>query len=60
MSSGSVPDNDTRPEDRPGEDAASWFERLLATFGLGEEPDLRELIERALARSKAETLTIQE
>ena len=60
MSSGPVPDNDTRPEDRPGEDAASWFERLLATFGLGEEPDLRELIERALARSKAETLTIQE
>ncbi|HYH71003.1 MAG TPA: hemolysin family protein [Methyloceanibacter sp.] len=60
MSSGPVPDNDTRPEDRPGEDEASWFERLLATFGLGEEPDLRELIERALARSKAETLTVQE
>ena len=60
MSSGPVPDNDTRAEDRPGEDEASWFERLLATFGLGEEPDLRELIERALARSKAETLTVQE
>jgi CBS domain containing-hemolysin-like protein len=60
MSSGPVPESDARPEDRPGEDEASWFERLLTTFGLGEEPDLRELIERALARSKAETLTVQE
>ena len=38
----------------------SWFERLLQTFGLGEEPDLRELIEDALARSKSETLSAQE
>ena len=60
MSSGPVTDNDARPDERPSEDAASWFERLLTTFGLGEEPDLRELIERALARSKAETLTVQE
>ena len=60
MSSGPVTDNDTRPEDRAGEDEASWFERLLATFGLGEEPDLRELIEKALAQSKADTLTVQE
>jgi CBS domain containing-hemolysin-like protein len=39
---------------------ASWFERVLATFGLGEEPDLRELIEDALARSKSDTLSAQE
>ena len=38
----------------------SWFERLLQTFGLGEEPDLRELIEDALARSKSDTLSAQE
>jgi CBS domain containing-hemolysin-like protein len=43
-----------------GEEEASWFERLLATFGLGEEPDLRELIEDALARSKSDTLSAQE
>ncbi len=29
-------------------------------FGLGEEPDLRELIEDALARSKSDTLSVQE
>jgi CBS domain containing-hemolysin-like protein len=34
---------------------------LLQTFGLGEEPDLRELIEDALARSKSDTtLSTQE
>ncbi len=43
----------------PG-DETSWFERLLQTFGLGEEPDLRELIESALARSKSDTLSVQE
>ncbi len=32
----------------------------LQTFGLGEEPDLRELIEDALARSKSDTLSAQE
>jgi hemolysin (HlyC) family protein len=42
------------------DEETSWFERLLATFGLGEEPDLRELIEDALARSKSDTLSAQE
>jgi CBS domain containing-hemolysin-like protein len=56
----------TAENDRPAEEAqapegeASWFDRLLATFGLGEEPDLRELIEDALARSKSGTLSAQE
>jgi CBS domain containing-hemolysin-like protein len=47
-------------EIRPSEEEGSWFDRLLATFGLGEEPDLRELIEDALARSKSDTLSGQE
>jgi CBS domain containing-hemolysin-like protein len=47
-------------ETREGDEETSWFERLLATFGLGEEPDLRELIEDALARSKSDTLSTQE
>jgi CBS domain containing-hemolysin-like protein len=47
-------------EPRPSDEEASWFDRLLATFGLGEEPDLRELIEDALARSKSESLSGQE
>ena len=46
--------------DRRVEEETSWFERLLATFGLGEEPDLRELIEKAVARSKEDTLTAQQ
>jgi hemolysin (HlyC) family protein len=45
---------------READEETSWFERLLATFGLGEEPDLRELIEDALARSKSDTLSAQE
>jgi CBS domain containing-hemolysin-like protein len=54
-------DNDLKPEEaRPTDEDASWFERLLQTFGLGEEPDLRELIEDALARSKSDTLSSQE
>jgi len=54
-------DNDLKPEEaRPTDEEASWFERLLQTFGLGEEPDLRELIEDALARSKSDTLSSQE
>jgi CBS domain containing-hemolysin-like protein len=50
------------PDEEPREtdEETSWFERLLATFGLGEEPDLRELIEDALARSKSDTLSGQE
>jgi len=47
-------------EPRENDEETSWFERLLATFGLGEEPDLRELIEDALARSKSDTLSVQE
>ena len=39
-------EGDPLPEEEP-----SWLERLLARFGLGEEPDLREVIEDALARS---------
>jgi hemolysin (HlyC) family protein len=47
-------------ERRPPEEEVSWFERLLQSFGLGEEPDLREFIEDALARSKSDTLSPQE
>jgi len=42
------------------DEESTWFDRLLQTFGLGEEPDLRELIESALARSKSDTLSTQE
>jgi CBS domain containing-hemolysin-like protein len=45
---------------RRADEDASWFERLLQKLGLGEEPDLRELIEDALARSKSDTLSTQE
>ena len=44
----------------PTDDESTWFERLMQTFGLGEEPDLRDLIEGALARSKSDTLSVQE
>ncbi|MET0347200.1 MAG: hemolysin family protein [Methyloceanibacter sp.] len=47
-------------ERRPPDEEISWFERLLQSFGLGEEPDLREFIEDALARSKSDTLSVQE
>src|SRR6478752_10883384 len=48
LSEGELPaSDDLRTEEEP-----SWLERLLARFGLGEEPDLREVIEDALARSK--------
>ena len=45
---------------RRADEDASWFERFLQKLGLGEEPDLRELIEDALARSKSDTLSAQE
>ena len=50
------------PGQDEGEEDQSWFERLLARFGLGEEPDLRELIEDALARAKStgQSLSTQE
>ena len=46
-----------QPEEEP-----SWLERLLSRFGLGEEPNLREVIEDALSRTApgAETFSIQE
>ena len=52
------PTGDPLPEEEP-----SWLERLLARFGLGEEPDLREVIEDALARGKeagGDTFSAQE
>lgn len=61
MSDAPATENELQPEEaRQADEDASWFERLLATFGLGEEPDLRELIEDALARSKSDTLSGQE
>ena len=61
MSNAPTADKDIPAEEpRPADEEASWFDRLLATFGLGEEPDLRELIEDALARSKSDTLSAQE
>jgi CBS domain containing-hemolysin-like protein len=45
---------------RRADEDATWFERLLQKLGLGEEPDLRELIEDALARSTSDTLSAQE
>ena len=56
-----IAENDLPPEEqRQPDEEASWFERLLQSFGLGEEPDLRELIEDALARSERDTLRAQE
>ena len=61
MSNTPIAENDVPAEEaRQTDEEVSWFERLLATFGLGEEPDLRELIEDALARSKSDTLSAQE
>jgi len=45
---------------RRADEDATWFERILQRLGLGEEPDLRELIEDALARSKSDALSTQE
>jgi len=61
MSNTPIAENDLpADEERKSEEESSWFERLLARFGLGEEPDLRELIEDALARSTSDTLSVQE
>jgi CBS domain containing-hemolysin-like protein len=61
MSDSPIAEKDLQGEEtRQSDEEVSWFERLLATFGLGEEPDLRELIEDALARSKSDTLSVQE
>lgn len=54
MSSAPLQDGDLPPEsDQVADEEPSWLERLLGRFGLGEEPDLREVIEDALTRSKA-------
>jgi hemolysin (HlyC) family protein len=59
--SNSSPEHELEAEEaRRADEDASWFDRLLQTFGLGEQPDLRELIEDALARSKSDTLSAQE
>jgi CBS domain containing-hemolysin-like protein len=56
-----IAENDLPADDqRQTEEEVSWFDRLLQSLGLGEEPDLRELIEDALARSKSDTLSAQE
>lgn len=61
MSNTPITENDLPADEaRPNEEEGSWFDRLLQSFGLGEEPDLRELIEDALARSKSDTLSLQE
>ncbi|ODS01692.1 hypothetical protein AUC69_05385 [Methyloceanibacter superfactus] len=61
MSDGPLADHEHEAEQaRRADEDASWFERLLQKLGLGEEPDLRELIEDALARSKSDTLSAQE
>ena len=61
MSNTPIAENGLPAEDpRQTEEESTWFDRLLQSFGLGEEPDLRELIEDALARSKSDTLSLQE
>jgi CBS domain containing-hemolysin-like protein len=63
MSNAPIADNEPPPPGQDeGEEDQSWFERLLARFGLGEEPDLRELIEDALERAKStgQSLSTQE
>jgi CBS domain containing-hemolysin-like protein len=54
MSNVPTPEGDVPPEGQAPEQEPSWFERLLARLGLGEELDLRELIEDALARTQGE------
>jgi CBS domain containing-hemolysin-like protein len=64
MSNAPLSDNELPATGDPlHEEEPSWLERLLARFGLGEEPDLREVIEDALARTKgagADTFSAQE
>ena len=53
MSNAPLPESDLPAAiDQAAEEEPSWLERVLARFGLGEEPDLREVIEDALARDK--------
>jgi CBS domain containing-hemolysin-like protein len=64
VSNAPLSDDELRATDDPVPDEEpSWLERLLARFGLGEEPDLREVIEDALARGKeagGDTFSAQE
>lgn len=52
MSDAALPDQDPATEPERSPDEGSWLDRLLARLGLGEEPDLRSLIENALSRSE--------
>ena len=60
MSNGPSSEHELEAEHLRRDEETTWFDRLLQTFGLGEEPDLRELIEDALARSTSDTLSAQE
>ena len=56
-----APERETEMDmDRPAEDESTWFDRLLQTFGLSDEQDLRTLIESALTKSKSDALSPQE
>lgn len=52
MSDAPQTDEQQKPASELTGEEPSWLERLLSRFGLGEEPDLREVIQDALARSK--------
>ena len=59
MSNVPTVENELPPDgERQAEQEQSWFERLLARFGLGEELELREIIEDALARAQGENDSI--
>jgi CBS domain containing-hemolysin-like protein len=60
MSNGPPSEHELEAEQLRRDEEMTWFDRLLQTFGLGEEPDLRELIEDALARSTSNALSVQE
>ena len=63
MSNAPLPESDSPAAiDQTTEEEPSWLERVLARFGLGEEPDLREVIEDALARDKGagDSFSVQE
>jgi CBS domain containing-hemolysin-like protein len=56
MSNAPMPEGELPADvERTAEQEPSWFERLLARLGLGEELELRELIQHALARTQGET-----
>ena len=53
MTNARLSQGEIEPAGQPDEEP-SWVERLLARFGLGEAPDLREVIEDALSRNKSD------